>query len=101
MREARGLSQSDVARFIGQSQSYVSMIEARERAWSPSRGIVRSFANAFNVTENYLRREAGLPRVDEVEPPAVSVEAAIASDPWLRADQMKALRLMYRSMVAD
>lgn len=101
MRTARGLSQGDLARLAGLTQSYISMIESRTRAWSPSPNIVRQFADALNVTETTLRKRAGLPKVDEPEPPAVSVESAIVTDPYLRADQKKALAAMYRSMVAD
>lgn len=98
IRVARSMSQSELADRIGLSQSYVSMIEARQRAWSPSRDVVRAFATALGVKERELLDAAGIDRYEEV-PPALTIKAAIDADPLLFPREKKALLELYRAMV--
>lgn len=98
LREARGISQSALADRAGLSQSYVSMIESRQRGWQPSRNVVRAFAAGLGVKERELLEAADLDAYDEIEP-ALTVKEAIDADPYLAPREKKALTDLYRAMV--
>jgi transcriptional regulator with XRE-family HTH domain len=98
LRQARGLSQSQLADRAGLTQSYVSMIESRQRGWRPSRNVVQSFALGLGVKERELLKAADLDGFEEIEP-ALTMKDAIDADPYLAPREKKALYELYRAMI--
>lgn len=97
LRHSRGFSQKELGTAAGLSQSYIAMIESRERAWNPKRQVVQAIAAALGVTEAALLERSGLPATDEPAP-VVTVESAIIADPVLDVDEKRVLCNLYRVM---
>jgi transcriptional regulator with XRE-family HTH domain len=94
-RELQELSMRQFAQMAGISNPYLSQIERGLRA--PSDQVVRSIAEALQVSADTLYDQAGVPR--EEDGPAVVVEA-IRTDPHLTARQRSALIETYEAFVA-
>ena len=102
-RQVANLSLREMARMTDVSNAYLSQIE--RGLHQPSVRVLRSLAEALNVSAETLLRQAGL--IDEdaaAEPektePPVGPErtvAAILADPSLTPEQREALLTVYRS----
>lgn len=108
-RQVANLSLREMARLTDVSNAYLSQIE--RGLHQPSVRVLRSLAEALNVSAETLLRQAGL--IDDeggptggrtTEPPAgpERTVAAILADPTLTPEQREALLTVYRSYsVAD
>lgn len=98
LREARGLSQSKLADRSDLTQSYISMIESRQRGWRPSRNVVRAIATGLGVKERELLEAADMDDYEDIEPP-LKMKDAIDNDPYLAPREKRAMWELYRAMV--
>jgi transcriptional regulator with XRE-family HTH domain len=96
-----------MARLTDVSNAYLSQIE--RGLHQPSVRVLRSLADALNVSAETLLTQAGLIEDDEADPagtrdaapgPARTV-AAILADPTLTPEQREALLSVYRSFSTD
>ena len=104
-RQVANLSLREMARLTDVSNAYLSQIE--RGLHQPSVRVLRSLADALNVSAETLLAQAGLIDEDERtvadEPqagPARTV-AAILADPGLTPEQREALLSVYRSFVPN
>ncbi len=102
-RQLANLSLREMARLTDVSNAYLSQIE--RGLHQPSVRVLRSLADALNVSAETLLTQAGLIDDDEAEPdvapgPAQTV-AAILADPTLTPEQREALLSVYRSFSAN
>lgn len=102
-RQLAKLSLREMARLTDVSNAYLSQIE--RGLHQPSVRVLRSLADALNVSAETLLTQAGLIDDDEAEPdvapgPAQTV-AAILADPTLTPEQREALLSVYRSFSTD
>lgn len=99
-RKAAEMSLRELAAQANVSNPYISQIE--RGLHEPSMRVMRSIASALNLPLDTLLIRAGL--LDETEADdderTVSVEAAVAADDHLTADQRASLLAVYRSYVA-
>ena len=105
-RQVANLSLREMARLTDVSNAYLSQIE--RGLHQPSVRVLRSLAEALNVSSETLLRQAGL--IDEdgaaaeaaPEPPSgpARTVAAILADPSLTLEQREALLTVYRSYSA-
>ena len=104
-RQVANLSLREMARLTDVSNAYLSQIE--RGLHQPSVRVLRSLADALNVSAETLLAQAGLidedERGDAEEPPAgpARTVAAILADPGLTPEQREALLSVYRSFVPD
>lgn len=104
-RQVANLSLREMARLTDVSNAYLSQIE--RGLHQPSVRVLRSLADALNVSAETLLAQAGLIDEDErtvaEEPPAgpARTVAAILADPGLTPEQREALLSVYRSFVPD
>ena len=102
-RKLADLSLRELAEMTEVSNPYLSQLE--RGLHQPSVRVLKSIANALNVSAETLLVQAGLLEDggDEGEAAAAgsSVEAAIRTDPVLADDQKKALINVYRTMARD
>lgn len=99
-RKAAEMSLRELAAKANVSNPYISQIE--RGLHEPSMRVLRSISSALNLPIDTFLVRAGL--IDE-DPKtgadaAAAVEAAIAADPNLAADQRESLLAVYRSYVA-
>ena len=95
-RRLAQVSQRNLARMSGVSDSYLSQIERGN--YRPSPQVVKALAQAFGLKPEQLYTMLGF--MDEGDGgTAPSVEQAIQLDTRLEAAQKEALMLMYRSFV--
>jgi transcriptional regulator with XRE-family HTH domain len=92
-RELANLSLRRMAALAEVSNPYLSQIE--RGLHEPSVHILRSIAQALNLSAETLLEQAGLLEADDSE--AIDTERAIRADPRLSAQQKQALLAVYRS----
>ena len=80
------------------SNAYLSQLERGLHA--PSIRVLRSLAEAFNLSAEKMLEQAGL-LDDSPDDDALSVEAAIKADPRLDASQKEALLTVYRGFAGE
>ena len=105
-RQVANLSLREMARLTDVSNAYLSQIE--RGLHQPSVRVLRSLAEALNVSSETLLRQAGLidedgaPPEEAPEPPSgpARTVAAILADPSLTVEQREALLTVYRSYSA-
>ena len=99
-RHLANLSLRELAARTEISNPYLSQIE--RGLHEPSVRVLKSLANALNVSAETLLAQAGLLEGEEksAAAPQVSTEAVIRADPALSEDQKKALLGVYRSYVS-
>ena len=102
-RKLADLSLRELAEMTEVSNPYLSQLE--RGLHQPSVRVLKSIANALNVSAETLLVQAGLLEED-VEPGEAaaagsSVESAIRTDPILSSDQKEALINVYRAMAQD
>jgi transcriptional regulator with XRE-family HTH domain len=99
-RKLADLSLRELAEMTEVSNPYLSQLE--RGLHQPSVRVLKSIANALNVSAETLLVQAGLLEDGEEDPAAgSSVEAAIRTDPVLSSDQKEALINVYRAMAHD
>ena len=98
-RHLANLSLRELAARTEISNPYLSQIE--RGLHEPSVRVLKSLANALNVSAETLLAQAGLLEGEEksAAKSTPSTEAVIRSDPALSEDQKKALLSVYRSYV--
>jgi transcriptional regulator with XRE-family HTH domain len=102
-RQVANLSLREMARLTDVSNAYLSQIE--RGLHQPSVRVLRSLADALNVSAETLLAQAGLIDEDDVserpEPPdgPERTVAAILADPSLTPEQREALLSVYRSFL--
>lgn len=97
-RRLAQVSQRNLARMSGVSDSYLSQIERGN--YRPSPQVVKALATAFGLEPKQLYTMLGF--MDEKDSDAaVSVEQAIQLDARLEAAQKEALIRIYRSFVGE
>lgn len=96
-RQLKRVSQRNLARLSGVSDSYLSQLERGN--YRPSPHVVKALAAAFGLEPRPLYTMLGL--IDEEEPTEPSVEQAIRLDRKLDVAQKEALMRVYRSFVSS
>ena len=97
-RKLANLSLRDLSARTEVSNAYLSQLERGMHA--PSVRVLKSLADAFNISAETMLERAGLLEEDESSagrPP--DVEAAIKADTRLSPDQKEALLAVYRGFV--
>jgi transcriptional regulator with XRE-family HTH domain len=99
-RQMANLSLRQLSALTEVSNPYLSQIE--RGLHEPSMRVLRSIAEALNVSAETLLTQAGLVNegADGGEPAGATTEAAIRSDRRLSEAQKRALLSVYRSYVA-
>ncbi len=95
-RKLANLTLRELSRLTEVSNPYLSQIE--RGLHQPSVRVLKSVAEALDLSAETLLAQAGLLDEDEGEP---STERAIRSDPRLKPEQQEALIAVYRSYVAE
>lgn len=100
-RRLANLSQRQLGRMSGLSDSYLSQVE--RGMFNPSASTIKALARAFGIPTAVLYAQFGLLDEDEPESTATecTVEIAIQRDPRLASAHKQALRLMYRSFIGE
>jgi transcriptional regulator with XRE-family HTH domain len=96
-RKLANISQRQLARMSGVSDSYLSQVERGK--YRPSAEVLQSLAHAFGLPSSQMYAQFGLLDEEPDERNAVSVETAIQRDERLSADQKSALLSVYRLFV--
>ena len=94
-RRLAQVSQRNLAKMAGVSDSYLSQLERGN--YRPSPQVVKSLADAFGLEPRQLYMMLGFMDGDEDGPP--SVEQAIRLDERLDAAQKESLLSVYRSFI--
>jgi len=102
-RKLADLSLRELAEMTEVSNPYLSQLE--RGLHQPSVRVLKSIANALNVSAETLLVQAGLLENDaeagEAAAAGSSVESVIRTDPVLSDDQKEALINVYRTMARD
>jgi transcriptional regulator with XRE-family HTH domain len=101
-RKLADLSLRELAEMTEVSNPYLSQLE--RGLHQPSVRVLKSIANALNLSAETLLVQAGLLESDQgdvVSTAGSSVESAIRTDPVLSDDQKEALINVYRAMARD
>jgi transcriptional regulator with XRE-family HTH domain len=96
-RQLAQVSQRNLARAAGLSDSYLSQLERGN--YRPSPQVVKALAQAFGLEPKQLYMMLGFMDDDSGGPP--SVEQAIQLDPRLSPAQKESLLSVYRSFVGS
>lgn len=97
-RRLHNLTLRELASLTQLSNAYLSQLE--RGIHEPSLRVMRSLAEAYNVSLAAMLAQAGLYAEDEAVPPgSQATEAAIRADPHLSDDKKEALLAVYRSYV--
>jgi transcriptional regulator with XRE-family HTH domain len=96
-RKLAKLSLRELAVLTDVSNAYLSQLERGRHA--PSIKVVKSLADAFNLSVETILGQAGL-LVDETSGESVDAEAAIKADSRLSASQKDALLGVYRGFTS-
>lgn len=95
-RQLANISQRQLAKSSGMSDSYLSQIE--RGLYRPSAEVLRGIAQALGIAPAALFAQFGLLDTDDEQSPRVSVEEAIRLDEGLSQDKKDALLHMYRAL---
>jgi transcriptional regulator with XRE-family HTH domain len=98
-RRLAQVSQRNLARMSGVSDSYLSQIERGN--YRPSPQVVKALAQAFGLKPEQLYTMLGFMDSETTESTAPSVEEAIRLDPRLEPAQKDALIRVYRSFLGE
>jgi transcriptional regulator with XRE-family HTH domain len=93
-RRLARISQRNLAKVTGVSDSYLSQVE--RGLYRPSAQVAKALAEAFGLSPQTLYKQLGL--LDEESAAPTSVEQAIREDRRLGPEQKEALALMYRAL---
>ena len=95
-RQLANISQRQLAKASGMSESYLSQIERGQ--YRPSAEVLRGIAQALGMAPAALFTQFGLLDVSDEQSTPVSVEEAIRLDESLNQDKKDALLHMYRTL---
>lgn len=95
-RQLANISQRQLAKASGMSDSYLSQIERGQ--YRPSAEVLRGIAQALGIAPAVLFGQFGLLDTDNEASPRVTVEEAIRLDDTLTQDKKDALLHMYRTL---
>src|SRR4029078_11822061 len=95
-RQLANISQRQLAKASGMSDSYLSEIE--RGLYRPSAEVLRGIAQALGMAPAALFTQFGLLDTSDEQSPPVSVEEAIRLDESLNQDKKDALLHMYRTL---
>jgi len=95
-RQLANISQRQLAKASGMSDSYLSQIERGQ--YRPSAEVLQGIAGALGIAPASLFAQFGLLDTVDDEAPRVSVEEAIRLDDKLSQDKKDALLVMYRTL---
>jgi transcriptional regulator with XRE-family HTH domain len=98
-RRLAQVSQRNLARMSGVSDSYLSQIERGN--YRPSPQVVKALAVAFGLKPHQLYTMLGFMDEEESTDPAPTVEQAIQLDSRLEPSQKDALIRVYRSFLKE
>lgn len=93
-RQLANISQRQLAKASGMSDSYLSQIERGQ--YRPSAEVLRGIGQALGISPTALFSQFGLLDTDGGEDPRTSVEAAIQLDDRLTQEKKDALLAVYR-----
>ena len=96
-RRLANLSMRELARLAQVSNPYLSQIE--RGVYKPSAKVLKSIAEALQVSAETLYAKVGLLEGDPDADLAPGVEEAVRADPRLSPDQKRSLLQIYRSFV--
>ena len=97
-RELTHRSLRQVAQAAQISNAYLSQVE--RGIYKPSADVLRSIAEALNISKDALYKQAGILDPDDSPTPTADVEAAIRMDDRLTDDQKVALLGVYRGFIS-
>ena len=97
-RELTHRSLRQVADAAKISNAYLSQVE--RGLYKPSADVLRSIADALNISKDALYRQAGILDPEDSPSAAADVEQAIRLDPRLSDAQKDALLQVYRGFVS-
>jgi transcriptional regulator with XRE-family HTH domain len=95
-RQLADLSLRQLADMTKVSNAYLSQVE--RGLHQPSLRVLRSIADALNLSADTLLNQAGMAGKDGATAPGSTTEAAIMSDPDLGPEERDALLRVYRSL---
>jgi transcriptional regulator with XRE-family HTH domain len=95
-RQLADLSLRQLADMTKVSNAYLSQVE--RGLHQPSLRVLRSIADALNLSADTLLNQAGMAGGDGAAAPRSTTEAAIMSDPDLGPEERDALLRVYRSL---
>ena len=95
-RQLANISQRQLAKASGMSDSYLSQIERWQ--YRPSAEVLRGIAQALGMAPAALFTQFGLLDTSDDQTPPISVEEAIRLDESLNQDKKDALLHMYRTL---
>jgi len=95
-RQLANISQRQLAKASGMSDSYLSQVERGQ--YRPSAEVLRGIAQALGMAPSALFAQFGLLDIDDEQSPKVTVEEAIRLDESLTQDKKDALLHMYRTL---
>ena len=98
-RELTHRSLRQVADAAKISNAYLSQVE--RGIYKPSADVLRSIADALNISKDALYRQAGILDADDSPGSAPDVEQAIRLDPRLSDAQKGALLQVYRGFLSQ
>lgn len=95
-RQLANISQRQLAKASGMSDSYLSQIERGQ--YKPSAEVLRGIAQALGMAPAALFIQFGLLDTEDEHTPRVGVEEAIRRDDELSQDKKDAMLHMYRTL---
>ncbi len=98
-RRLANISQRQLARASGVSDSYLSQVE--RGLYRPSAEVLKALAHAFEMPISTMFAQSGLMDAAPEAAPSPSIEAAIRNDTQLNAEQKSALLGVYKAFVAE
>jgi transcriptional regulator with XRE-family HTH domain len=98
-RRLANISQRQLARASGVSDSYLSQVE--RGLYRPSADVLKALAHAFEMPISTMFAQSGLMDAAPEAAPSPSIEAAIRNDTQLNAEQKSALLGVYKAFVAE
>ena len=96
-RRLANISQRQLARASGVSDSYLSQVE--RGLYRPSAEVLKALAHAFEMPVSTMFTQSGLMDTEPKHDASPSIEAAIRHDTQLNAEQKSAMLAVYKAFV--
>ena len=98
-RRLANISQRQLARASGVSDSYLSQVE--RGLYRPSAEVLKALAQAFEMPLSTMFAQSGLVDAGSEDVPSPGIEAAIRNDSQLNTQQKSALLGVYKAFIAE